>query len=318
MGEAYGEITCSIHNKEDTYHGQSLGTATKWCPPNTMEFDHRPSKKPRTGHPTPEIHVAVNITPTPGEHPALQGSYIVSQTPITPLASTSAPGPSGPVQVSNTATQIASGSTPAPGPVSPLSPATHPSCLVTLLRCVDDQRVPSLSETLMLMDKCHPKPDLDYVETRSDLEEHSLEDAIDVYSLPVELLAPLGGRGHGMGRARAAQLQEFVRDRLLRPFGLLNTGGSHGDHFVGLVEKNDGGRSVESINRDVAKSVALTEKNEETPLTSTSRHKKSQEDIGEWLDGVTKVESDFGEVDELDLDADEVEGEEGDAASEEV
>jgi hypothetical protein len=172
------------------------------------------------------------------------------------------------------------------------------------------------------MDTYNASLDLDYLEARSELEDHNIRDAIDMYLLRVEFLATFGK----MKREHAVKLQKYVRDKLLRPFGLLETG--HGD---GSVEEANEDGSVEEINHDVAQNVAPTHTNEEEPLTSTRWHKKQQEDIFDWLEGVTKVESeveemeseveeaesDIEEVDELVSDADDVESE-GDAVSEEV
>ena len=74
-------------------------TATKYSLPNIKKYNQPPSKKPRGVQAPPEVHIALKFTPTPGGVPAMQGSYIVSDSLIPPLKSVSAPGPSHPQEV---------------------------------------------------------------------------------------------------------------------------------------------------------------------------------------------------------------------------
>ena len=65
----------------------------------------------------------------------------------------------------------------------------------------------------------HEKPIIDTAEVLSELEDFAIRDVVDIYSLPVELLASFGG----LGRDGAQRLQQFVLERLLGPLGLMDT-----------------------------------------------------------------------------------------------
>src|ERR1700733_12685982 len=81
---------------------QLQGKTTKFMPPNIKKLDGPPTKKNRVAQPTPEVHIAVNITPTPGlGGPAMQGTYAISKSPVLQSRITSAPGPSHHNQTSN-------------------------------------------------------------------------------------------------------------------------------------------------------------------------------------------------------------------------
>lgn len=69
------------------------------------------------------------------------------------------------------------------------------------------------------MDAERPAPDLRYVDIHSELYDHGLEDVVDIYSLPRELLATLGHLGMG----GANELHQYAREKILLPLGLLRT-----------------------------------------------------------------------------------------------
>ena len=71
----------------------------------------------------------------------------------------------------------------------------------------------------------HEKPIIDTAEVLSELEDFAIRDVVDIYSLPVELLASFGG----LGRDGAQRLQQFVLERLLGPLGLMDTHLLNGD-----------------------------------------------------------------------------------------
>jgi len=151
------------------------------------------------------------------------------------------------------------------------------------------------------MDTHNPALNLTYMETCTELEDHSIHDAVDVYSLPAVLLATLGG----MDDDHATQLQQYVQDHVLHPLGLMYTGGGRTSGSVGGSSSHIDTALIEG---------------EKKELTLTRKYKKSQEDIIHWVETVTQGESGSEEVDELQADADEEdEGEsEDDAASQEV
>ena len=109
-------------------------------------------------------------------------------------------------------------SAPAPGPShSNASHTRKPSTTLVLLDCINEQRVPTVNELLTIFE--HEKPIIDTAEVLSELEDFAIRDVVDLYSLPVELLASFGG----LGRDGAQCLQQFVLERLLGPLGLMDT-----------------------------------------------------------------------------------------------
>jgi hypothetical protein len=171
-----------------------------------------------------------------------------------------------------------------------------------LLDSLKTGQVPSVHDILLQMDAHNPAHDLTYVDMRSELEYFGVKDAIDVYTMPLGLLASLGD----MGKNHATQLHQYVRDHALHPLGLLHTGGGRATGSVG------------GISGDVDVAPIEGEKKE---LTLTCKDEKSQEDIIHWLEAVTEGESDSEGVDELQSDTGEDEdegGSEDDVASQEV
>lgn len=145
----------------------------------------------------PEVHIAVNITPTPGAGAAMvQGSCAVSNIPI--------------VQ-------------PPPGPSHPSAPtgvSIHGySPLLLSLDCAQAERLPSIHELLRLMDLENPSTDLKYVDILSELQDHGVEDAVHLYSLGVPHLATFGS----LDTDRAHHLHNFVEKKILTPLGLMKT-----------------------------------------------------------------------------------------------
>ena len=190
-------------------------------PPNVKKLDRPPTKKPRGTQAAPEIHIAINITPTPGVGgPAMQGSYVVSETPIEQSGSACAQGPLGPAQVSDIAVHTKTCSAPAPTPAGHRthSPLTR-SPLIQSLDCYFGNRVPLAHELLSTMDIEVPAPDLKYINALSNLLEFGYEDAVDIHGLRACHLASFGSLG-GDGARRVLQ---FARDRYLIPLGLMET-----------------------------------------------------------------------------------------------
>jgi hypothetical protein len=162
-----------------------------------MKFVQPVKKRPRTSYPTPEVHIALNITPAPqgAEGTQTHGSYIVLA-PIAQLRSTSTPGltqhPAA--EVSNTTTKTSSTTAPVPITQQPSGPTCTPRMAV-VTECVARSRRPSVLEVLRLMDAKEPRRDLRYADAHSELCDHGITDILDVYTYPVQLLAPLGNLG---------------------------------------------------------------------------------------------------------------------------
>ena len=69
------------------------------------------------------------------------------------------------------------------------------------------------------MDIENPADDLIYADMRSELDDFGMTDAVDVYSMPVELLASFSD----LGSNGARHLHEYCRDKLLAPLGFMET-----------------------------------------------------------------------------------------------
>ena len=150
----------------------------------------------------------VNIIPTSGAG----SSYPVVGQPDTqsPLAPT--PGERLPAGGSNAPVHDS--------PMPPTQPKNiHASRMRIILDCRDASTVPSVLDLLTLMDQDRPMPDRKYVDALSKFYDFGVEDVLDVFGTPRALLASFGD----FGNDRARQLQEYVRDKLLLPLGLLET-----------------------------------------------------------------------------------------------
>ncbi|KAI9428500.1 hypothetical protein H4582DRAFT_2091912 [Lactarius indigo] len=242
----------------------SLKKTNKFTRPNVKTFDYPATKKSRTTHAPPEVHVSVNITPTLGVGSSkVQATYVPSRTvspapspsdsDVTPTRGSPAvqaldmvPGPSPPSPSLSVPAQPNNNTIPMPGPIVPVpgpivpapEPVTvpvpvpivptpghiapiplqvvHPSLLLVLLDALGTLTVPSLMDVLLLMDIHHPVGPR-HVSLREELEEMGIVDVVDLYSLPVELLATFGW----LRQSSARRLQEFCHDRFLFPLGFV-------------------------------------------------------------------------------------------------
>lgn len=274
VSQSYNAIRTKTHQFKCT------GKTDLKHPPNTKSFDYPATKKPKTraapASATPEFHISVKISPTPGaSDAALQGSYVVSDSPIV-----KAQPPSAPAEVSNT---VAGDSPPTNPPASRFSPTTF------LLDCVFAERIPLVGEFFNLMehDKVLNVDDPVYVEALSELHDHDIKDVVNLYSLGASHLATFGS----MGRVRANLLLKYAKDRVLCPLGLVETTRS------------------ESSDPSVVEVDAPKVEVQEGPGWATI--KEEHEDIINWLGGIEDNEEEEDEdVDELEGTDDE-----GDVAS---
>ncbi|KAH8990771.1 hypothetical protein EDB92DRAFT_1814012 [Lactarius akahatsu] len=184
----------------------SVGDADLTRLPNAKPFDRPATKKPKGTHAAPEIHVAVNIMPTPGSSGSatMQGSYVVSDSPIVQPSSASAPGLSALTGVSDTCTKPSSD-----GPCGPYNDSRSP--IITMLDCMGNSTIPTISELLSMMDYQdrlgNRTRDLKYV------------DMTNVYTLGVEELAKIGH----LDMDGARRLWKYTEKVALAPLGLLDT-----------------------------------------------------------------------------------------------
>ncbi|KAF8256649.1 hypothetical protein EI94DRAFT_1821336 [Lactarius quietus] len=186
----------------------SEGKATKYLPPKTTKFNHPTTKKQKSGPAPPEVHIALNITPTPGVGPS---SYIVAGQQLVPSSMAPAPGQSPPTGVSGYPVHTVDvpaipGTQPYPAPTPQPGPSICASRMRIILECRDASAVLLVADLLTLMDQDHPTPGLNYVDTASEFNDLGVKDVLDVFAMPIELLASFGG----LGRDQAHQLHEYV------------------------------------------------------------------------------------------------------------
>ena len=231
---------------------QASGLATPTCPPNIKKLDYPPTKKPKRA---PEFHIAVNLAPTPGGGPALQGTCIVSDSSLPQAGSASAPGPAvrleltgleGSASAPGPATRLEltglEGSASAPGPAThleeltglegtssapnapPLGRRTYISkgceaLLELLTQRASTGRVPSAHDVLAWIEFDHGDVDGPYLDSYSEFEAFGIHDAFDIMETEVCYLATIGN----LGRGGAIRLRQFTRDHILVPLGLWET-----------------------------------------------------------------------------------------------
>ncbi|KAH8988467.1 hypothetical protein EDB83DRAFT_2325649 [Lactarius deliciosus] len=142
----------------------SLGKTTKHTPPKVQKYDHPPTKKARTARTTPDVHVSVNITPTPGRNSTVQATHQVS---------TPTPGPSRLARIND-----------GRPPSSVAGPSTlrrtqgpRPSRILVLLDCLAESRVPMVMELLSLMDEYEPAIGLNYVDIEEEFVDLGITDS---------------------------------------------------------------------------------------------------------------------------------------------
>ncbi|KAH8980728.1 hypothetical protein EDB83DRAFT_2326832 [Lactarius deliciosus] len=82
----------------------------------------------------------------------------------------------------------------------------------------EESRVPTLMELLWLMDEYELADGLSYVNIGEEFTDLGIMDSVDLYSLPLELLALFGGLGHDL----AHHLHQFC-GKLFIPLGLVET-----------------------------------------------------------------------------------------------
>ncbi|KAF8265587.1 hypothetical protein EI94DRAFT_1804168 [Lactarius quietus] len=158
------------------------GKATKYLPPKTTKFNHPTTKKPKSGPALPEVHITLNITPTPGVGPS---SYIVAGQQIVPSSMAPALGQSPPTDVSSYPVHTIDisaipGTQPYPAPTLQPGPSIHASWMRIILECRDASAVLLVANLLTLMDQDHPMPGLNYVDTARKFYDLGVKDVLDV------------------------------------------------------------------------------------------------------------------------------------------
>ncbi|KAI9439084.1 hypothetical protein H4582DRAFT_2075742 [Lactarius indigo] len=203
----------------------SLKKTNKYTRPNVKPFDYPATKKPQTTHAPPEATYVPSrsVSPAPGPSrsdtmPIRRGSPAVQAMDMASGSISPYPSPSVPTQP-NDSTLPVSGpiAVPTPGPIAlvPMQ-VVHPSLLLVLLDALGTLTVPLVVDVLLLMDTYYPIGPR-HASLREELEEMGIQDVVDLYSLPVELLATFGW----LRQSSARRLQDFCRDRILYPLGFV-------------------------------------------------------------------------------------------------
>ena len=168
---------------------QAEGKGTKYIRPNITKYDAPATKKCWTMQQAPDFHVSVNITPAPG---ALDSGMQMTYQILKPSAPTASFVP------------LDTKSSSIPGPSHSL-PSPRSAQLLNLLDCVHAGRTPSVHKLLTLMDSEEPMANLKFEDSRSDMEDFSMENAKQVSKMLVVLLTSMGP----LGRAGAQRVHEY-------------------------------------------------------------------------------------------------------------
>jgi hypothetical protein len=195
---------------------QSKGLATIHLPPNLKKFDQPPAKKPRGPKAPPEVHIVLNIAPTPGVGGAM--SYVVSQTLNLPPAS--APGPLCPKEEDESLSLSVSldGSSTLPQPPGcqvRIRNATYKLTLA-LAKCAETGTLLTTKEVLTLMDSKDPQEDGKYINSLGELVNFGIHNVIDIFKLGEIFLGTFGTLGSG----GVSSLHQFTQNKILIPLGL--------------------------------------------------------------------------------------------------
>ena len=276
-------------------------------PPNFKMFDHPPTKKARIAKPDLPIDAPIESTSAPG---SLSGPVTVkAEVSDAPIESTSAPVK---LEISDTPVQSSSAPVPRPQPYQiRVDPQIRRTLIPTLLECLRVARVATSHEILGLMDAYEPAEDLNYVDVLSEFEDHDVGDAVQIYSTPVPLLAPLGR----LGRDRAIALHQFTRDNILAPLGLLETGDrqesvtpmANKDTVEVISVSDSSGRSVELVVKhedsvelvaDENKSVAESGFSDNSSTISMEYTQEERDVIHRWQKGVGGGDSGESEIED--------------------
>lgn len=175
-------------------------------PPNVKPLDPPPAKRSKGQQAPPEVHIALNIAPTPGVGGEM--SYVVLQTPAPPVGSTSTAAPLCPEEVGSSSPLT-------PEPKLRMRKATY-MLVLALAKCAETDNLLNTQEVLMLMDYEDPQPDGKYIDSLDELVDFRLKNAKDIYALEDLFLATLGGLDKGGAR----KLRQFIKYKILIPLGV--------------------------------------------------------------------------------------------------
>ncbi|KAI9447828.1 hypothetical protein H4582DRAFT_2068416 [Lactarius indigo] len=295
---------------KDIKHGEmtlwakliAIGKADVFLRPNTSLSNCPPTKKPRGAgaRAAPEVHIAINITPTPGAGGS-QNSYVVSGTQVQPGSGL---GPSYATQISDITVHTEA---PASTPMESESPSPPAYGSPELLAdCRSQGRVPLVYEILTLMDIEEPVPNLTYLDSHTDLFNFGYNDAIQLFELDESLLS-----GFGLGTENARRIHRFIRDKFFEPLGLMVTSEVPPSTEVvaptapavqDIMERSNGveSRAIKKEERDVltipGEVIDISEGEDEIEEAEDKEIEDEEEEIDEE-EGVEEIDED--EIDEL-------------------
>jgi hypothetical protein len=239
----------------------------------------RISKRPldvkplRTTGPSPVLY----MPPTPGtrNHTAHMAHVVLDSSP-------SVLYPRRPSLVSTRALQANTHG------LTPRTPRISRVCI--LLDCNQEARVPSVLELLLLVDFENLDIGRKQIDVFCGLVNYGLEDAVDIYSQPAEILAELGG----LGEEEACRLHAYCRDAILDPLGLTETRRCPREDSS-IVEIPPPPWAVKQTpKRRVSNGIKQEKENVPPQLARQKlKHKTEQsraEEINQWLDGLQSGE----------------------------
>lgn len=166
-----------------------------------------------------------------------------------------------------------------------------------LLDCNQEARVPSILELLLLVDFDNLDLRQKQIDVFSGFVNYGLEDVIDAYSQPMEVLAELGG----LGEEEASQLHAYCRDAILDPLGLTETRQCPREDSS-IVEISQPPQAIKQLpKRRVNNGIKQEKENVPPPpqqvvkrrLKHTRKHVKEErmeEGVIHWLDGLQSGE----------------------------
>ena len=160
----------------------------------------------------------------------MQGSYVVSQSPIPPMGSTAAMASKCPENANRCAGNLDVPSEgpddldaltedcpPPPGRKIFVRKATRELTLA-LAKCTETGFMLNTKEVLNLMDSEDPAVDGRYMDSYGDLVGFGLHDAIAIARMDIYFLATFGT----LGKGGAHDLHRFIRDKILKPLHILD------------------------------------------------------------------------------------------------
>ena len=175
------------------------------------------------------------------------------------------------------------------------------------------------------MDREDPTADPKFEDSHSELQDMDLEDAVDVYSMPFELLGKMGG----LGMDRARRIHEYCKDKLLLGLGVMETKRAVSEE-ASVEEIPPPPQAIVKrkpcivIEDDSVEEISwpqkfVRKKNQPRTASTVQEHRPikeeaSKEDVWAWLDKVLEEEEENGSYVATEASANEEDGGEDDVS----